>query len=420
MEPAVVRAVRSHPCPTSPLRDAASPPSTSRCATAPPSASARWSPSDEHALRDFLDELSIESRWLRFFSAGADLHRAASLHGRARAGAGPRACRRRRRAGADRARTPRTSARRPARAEVAFEVADEWQGRGISTVLLAHLSELATAEGIEHVHRRGAAGQPPDDPGVPRLRVRRRGPSRVPGELTIELPGRARGGGAERASRSATTSPRQRPSRTCCAPRRSRSSACRPARDRSARPCCAIFARPATSGRLSVVHPREDVVGGLPAHRSIADVPGARRAGRDRGAGRGRRARSRASAARPACARSWCSRPASRRSAGAAATSRPSCSPSAARAGCGSSGRTASACSTRPADVGLERDVRAGRAAGGRRRVRVPERRVRHRGDRRGGAPRARPVVVRVDRQQGRPLRQRLPAVLGGRRRRPT
>ena len=37
----------------------------------------------------------------------------------------------------------------PDRAEVAFEVADDWQGRGIATVLLAHLSELATADGIE-------------------------------------------------------------------------------------------------------------------------------------------------------------------------------------------------------------------------------------------------------------------------------
>ena len=36
----------------------------------------------------------------------------------------------------------------PGRAEVAFVVADEWQGRGIATVLLAHLSELASAEGI--------------------------------------------------------------------------------------------------------------------------------------------------------------------------------------------------------------------------------------------------------------------------------
>lgn len=34
------------------------------------------------------------------------------------------------------------------RAEVAFLVADDWQGRGISTVLLAHLAEVAIAHGI--------------------------------------------------------------------------------------------------------------------------------------------------------------------------------------------------------------------------------------------------------------------------------
>ena len=33
---------------------------------------------DEPALMTLLDGLSVESRWLRFFSAGADVHRAAS------------------------------------------------------------------------------------------------------------------------------------------------------------------------------------------------------------------------------------------------------------------------------------------------------------------------------------------------------
>ena len=35
-------------------------------------------PEDEEELRDLLDGLSVESRWLRFFSAGADLRRVAS------------------------------------------------------------------------------------------------------------------------------------------------------------------------------------------------------------------------------------------------------------------------------------------------------------------------------------------------------
>jgi acetate---CoA ligase (ADP-forming) len=103
---------------------------------------------DEAELSAFLDGLSVESRWLRFFSAGANLHSAAAYmaaldpeHGRglvAVAGEPERIV-------AHAAYIRETADR----AEVAFEVADEWQGRGIATLLLAHLSELATADGIE-------------------------------------------------------------------------------------------------------------------------------------------------------------------------------------------------------------------------------------------------------------------------------
>jgi acetate---CoA ligase (ADP-forming) len=37
----------------------------------------------------------------------------------------------------------------PGRAEVAFAVADAWQGHGIATVLLAHLAQSASSAGIE-------------------------------------------------------------------------------------------------------------------------------------------------------------------------------------------------------------------------------------------------------------------------------
>ena len=207
-------------------------------------------------------------------------HRAALVHGRARAGARPRARRRRRRRRSGSSPTPRTCARRPAAR----------RGRVRGRRRLAGPRD-----------RHGAARAPVR--ARDRRRHRRRSPPRCSrtnrrmiqvfrdSGFAVEVESRA-GRAADRASRprsatrrarasrSATRSPPRRPSRTCCGPRRSRSSARRAARARSARRCCATCARPASSGRLSVVHPREATVGGLPAHRSIADVPGARRAGR--------------------------------------------------------------------------------------------------------------------------------------------
>ena len=60
-----------------------------------------------------------------------------------------------------------------------------------------------------------------------------------------------------------------------------------------------------------------------------------------------------------------------------------------------------------------QRDVAPGAPTPGQRRLRLPERGVGDRGDRRGGGARDRVLVVRVDGRQGRPLRQRLPRVLG-------
>lgn len=37
----------------------------------------------------------------------------------------------------------------PRRAEAAFEVLDEWQGRGIGTILLAHLARVARGAGVD-------------------------------------------------------------------------------------------------------------------------------------------------------------------------------------------------------------------------------------------------------------------------------
>src|SRR3954462_7985406 len=105
------------------------------------------SPADTPALRAFLGGLSDNSRWLRFFSLGVNLDKAAAM-----AAQGDRA------EGYGLIVTTGAEERvvahavfeleRPGRAEVAFAVADEMQGRGLATVLLAHLAQIASARGI--------------------------------------------------------------------------------------------------------------------------------------------------------------------------------------------------------------------------------------------------------------------------------
>jgi GNAT superfamily N-acetyltransferase len=102
-------------------------------------------PADEPALLEFLRNLSEDSRWLRFFSLGVNLEQAAK---RAAAGDRPDGY------GLIVTTENRIVAHavfeleRPDRAEVAFAVADEMQGRGLATVLLAHLAQVASARGI--------------------------------------------------------------------------------------------------------------------------------------------------------------------------------------------------------------------------------------------------------------------------------
>src|SRR4051794_8361311 len=140
-------------------------------------------PDDERALRAFLGELSEEARWLRFFSAAANLDRAAAMFVEesqfglvAVSGAGERIV-----AHAAYVRENADCA------EVAFEVADDWQGRGIATVLLAHLAEHAQHDGISTFTATVLAGN------HRMIRVFRDSGfavevSSLPGELSIEMP----------------------------------------------------------------------------------------------------------------------------------------------------------------------------------------------------------------------------------------
>ncbi len=104
-------------------------------------------PDDGAALLDFLRRLSPDSRAQRFHSAGPDLEgavaRATDVDWRDRSGLVALA-------GIDGRIVGHAGYRRidGERAEVGFTVADAFQGRGLGTILLAHLAEMAAESGI--------------------------------------------------------------------------------------------------------------------------------------------------------------------------------------------------------------------------------------------------------------------------------
>jgi acetyl coenzyme A synthetase (ADP forming)-like protein len=100
-------------------------------------------PADVDAVAAFLDGLSPDARWFRFLGGGMSAARAA--RGLIDRGVGLVAT-----AGADGhvvAHACFVPERTGDRAELAFAVADAWQGRGIGTIMLAHLAQLAEAAG---------------------------------------------------------------------------------------------------------------------------------------------------------------------------------------------------------------------------------------------------------------------------------
>jgi acetate---CoA ligase (ADP-forming) len=104
-------------------------------------------PDDKFAVLSLLKGLSDQSRYLRFFSGAADLERAAQLavdlDYRSRYGLV-----------ATSGETPVLVAHatyvqsRLDRAEIAFAIAEPFQGRGLGTLLLAHLAQAAQENGI--------------------------------------------------------------------------------------------------------------------------------------------------------------------------------------------------------------------------------------------------------------------------------
>ncbi|HEY0727986.1 MAG TPA: GNAT family N-acetyltransferase, partial [Pyrinomonadaceae bacterium] len=105
-------------------------------------------PEDEAGLCALLNSLSDESRWLRFYcqqnsaAIAAEAHREASLDHAfclvASSGDGERVVGHAFYVGID-----------DERAEVAFTIANDFQGRGLGTILLGQLAEVAAANGIK-------------------------------------------------------------------------------------------------------------------------------------------------------------------------------------------------------------------------------------------------------------------------------
>ena len=191
------------------------------------------------------------------------------------------------------------------RAEVAFAVADAWQGHGIATILLAHLAQAASAAGHRDVHGDRAVSTTAGcsrcstTPGSPCRAPRRRTASRSRSRRRC----RARPASA---SRSASASPTSRRSPTCCGRRRSRSSAPRAGPARSAARSCATCSPAGFSGPLHLVNAKGGEVAGRPTVRCDRRRRGGRRArGHRRAGGRGRRDRARSAPPR-ACGRSSC------------------------------------------------------------------------------------------------------------------
>ncbi len=225
---------------------------------------------DEAELRALLGRLSDDSRWLRFFTAGADLDRkagwAASMGGGrgfgvvATLGAPERIV--------GHATYVRESSER---AEIAFEVDEAMHGLGIGTILLAHLAEAAKRDGIRTFtatvhpsnHLMAAVLR---DSGFP-IEV-----TSGPGELRFELPASLDSDAIERfddrdriAAVAAVANVLNPTSVALIGASRREGSVGAAVLDN--------LASHGYSGALHIVHPHAETLAGRPAHRSIADVP---------------------------------------------------------------------------------------------------------------------------------------------------
>ena len=365
-------------------------------------------PEDEPRLRAFFASLSDESRWFRYFSGGVNLDWAA--HTAADPGdglsllalSGPEGTvvghgtyiDRATRPGGDRLRRRGCLARprdrdRPARASRPVRV----------------------LRGHRDVHGHRAVVEPPHAPGVPRLRLPRLERAAPGTRSRSSSRPRCRGRRAT-TSRSASAWPTSPRSPTSCDPRRSRSSGHRAGRGPSAARSCATSSPAASPARCTSSTRAAARWPAGPTVRSIADVEGDVELAVIAVPAGAVIETARQCAAKGVCALVVLT--AGFAEVGPEGRARQDELLAVCRAaGMRMVGPNCLGVANLHHLTSLNATFAPGGADAGQRRVRLPERGVRDRGDRRGGGARDRAVVVRLDGRQGRPLRQRLPRVLG-------
>jgi acetate---CoA ligase (ADP-forming) len=229
----------------------------------------RVSPDDRDAVERFLSDLSTESRRLRFFGAGVGVEEAARL--------------------AVSVDPPESDALVAFRgdgvvahafygdlgggfAEIAFAVADEMQGKGIATILLAHLAETAEEAGIGRFE---ATVLPENHRMIEVFRESGFAVSTrsLPGEIVVELPtaisaeAHERFEARERTAEVASLAHFLRPGSVAVV-----GASARPGTvgGETLRNCL----RAGYTGDLYAVNRRGEEVAGVPGYASVTEIPG--------------------------------------------------------------------------------------------------------------------------------------------------